>query len=110
NRCSADLSNYPRGYADTITSGTHLTARDFPNYQPQPPAPGSVTGVVFDDVNQSNGIEGEDLLPGWTIRAYTDDGDGILSEAEAASVSASAVTDASGHYTLSLAPGSYVIC
>ena len=47
----------------------------------------------------------------WTINAYADDGDGVLSATEAAATPAATDdTAADGTYTLLLDPGSYVVC
>src|SRR6185437_10379602 len=76
------------------------SGKDFANY-----TNGNVTGTKLDD-STGNG------LGGWTIRAYTDDGNGMLSAAEAAAGPVASVTTASGTgaYSLSLKPGAYVIC
>src|SRR5207247_2904504 len=48
---------------------------------------------------------------GWTLRGNAADGDGTLSATEAAAApAASATTNGSGAYTLTLNPGTYVVC
>jgi hypothetical protein len=81
--------------------------------------PASISGIKFFDTDQSNSFNtGDSLLAGWEIRAYADDGagsstdaaDGMLSRAEIdAGSAASAVTAADGSYTLTVAPGEYVL-
>src|SRR2546426_2347095 len=73
---------------------------------------GTKSGVKFNDLN-ANGVKdvGEPGLAGWTISAYADgNGDGTLSATEAATPAASATTDGTGSYTLTLSPGTYVVC
>jgi hypothetical protein len=101
------------GFAVTITSRSTESANLFGNFQQ-----GTKSGSKFNDMN-ANGVRNlpEDVgLAGWTIRAYKDDGagggtagDGILQAGET-TIAASATTDASGDYTLTLDPGTYVVC
>src|SRR2546426_958341 len=106
-KCAAGTGLGPGGYALTVTSGSSETGNDIGNFQP-----GTKSGVKFNDLN-GNGVKdiGEPGLSGWTIRAYADDGDGTLSATEAAAApAASATTDGTGSYTLTLNPGTYVVC
>src|SRR3989454_668958 len=106
-KCAANPALGPGGYAITVTSGSTETGNDFGNFQR-----GTKSGVKFNDLN-GNGVKdiGEPGLSGWTIRAYADDGDGTLSATEAAAApAASATTDGTGSYTLTLNPGTYVVC
>ena len=104
--CSVDASLGPVGYAITIASGDALTGNDFGNF-----APGTKSGTKFDDPNGDGDLTDGIPLPGWTINAYADDGDGILSATEyGAGAAATATTDASGDYTLTLDPGDYIVC
>src|SRR5439155_32891 len=84
------------------------TGNDFGNFQR-----GTKSGVKFNDLN-ANGEKdvSEPDLTDWTISAYTDGNeDGTLSATEAAAVpAASATTDGTGAYTLTLNPGTYVVC
>ncbi len=52
----------------------------------------------------------DEPVEGWVIDAYADDGDGIVDSTEDDTVAATATTDSSGDYTLTLAAGDYVIC
>ncbi len=85
-------------------TGTHTY--DFGNYRNA-----TKSGMKFHDLD-ADGVKdaGEPGLQGWTITAYKDtDGDGIKDAGET-TVGASAVTDASGNYSMSLKPGKYVVC
>src|SRR3989441_681901 len=107
-KCVAGSGLGPGGYALTVSSGSTETGNDFGNFQR-----GTKSGVKFNDLN-GNGVKdpGEPGLTGWTILAYTDgNGDGTLSATEAVAVpAATAITDATGAYTLTLNPGTYVVC
>src|SRR5439155_1050041 len=107
-KCAAGTGLGPGGYALTVTSGSSETGNDFGNFQR-----GTKSGVKFNDLN-ANGVKdvGEPGLAGWTISAYTDgNGDGTLSATEAVAVpAATAITDVTGAYTLTLNPGTYVVC
>ena len=102
------------GYSITVAAGHNLQGFDFGNRQ-RPPE-GTVTGHKFHDLN-GNGLpddlngataDAEPGLGGWTILAYADDGDGVLQDAEITDPVV-AMTDASGFYSLSLAPGHYIL-
>jgi hypothetical protein len=73
-----------------------------------------VSGIKFDDLNESGQPDGDPVEPGiedWEIRAYRDNGDGILLGTEAsASPAATMLTDESGAYRIELDPGKYVLC
>jgi hypothetical protein len=93
-------------YAVTLTSGQIESGNDFGNYQQA-----TKTGVKFDDLN-ANGVKdtNDPGLSGWTILAFADNGDGVLSAAElAAGAVATSVTNGSGNYSLTLKPGTYVV-
>src|SRR3954447_12335220 len=96
------------GYAVTVTSNGAITGKDFGNWHQ-----GTVAGSKFEDLN-ANGTQdaGDNGLSGWTINAYTDtDGNGALSSTEAAAAAAATTTTiAGGGYSLTLAPGKYVVC
>jgi hypothetical protein len=104
----------PDGWAITITSGSTDTGNDFGNYQN-----GTKSGTKFED-EDADGTDdgaGEAGLAGWTINAYADtDQNGVLSLAEYnAGTADTDVTDATGAYSLSLAPGGthagkYIVC
>jgi uncharacterized repeat protein (TIGR01451 family) len=107
-KCAANTALGPAGYAVSVTCcpGSNATGKDFGNFQA-----GAVSGQKFNDLN-TNGVKdtGEPGLSGWTIRAYVDaNGNGTLDSGET-TVAASAVTDSNGNYSLSLTPGTYVIC
>src|SRR3989449_7407240 len=106
-RCAAGSPTLgPGGYALTVTSGSTETGNDFGNFRQ-----GTKSGVKFKDLN-GNGLKdvGEPGLSGWTIRAYVDvNGNGTLDAGET-TIAASASTDGSGAYTLTLNPGTYVVC
>src|SRR5262249_3424860 len=59
-----------------------------------PPAPSSFSGTVSNDAAGSGTYSGQPGLAGWTV-GLDDNRDGVLSANEP-----SAVTDASGHYSL----------
>src|SRR2546422_7345535 len=107
-KCVAGSGLGPGGYALTVTSGSSETGNDFGNFQQ-----GTKSGVKFNDLNGNGARDaGEPGLLGWTIEAFADgNGDGTLSATEAAAAPAAvAITDASGAYTLTLNPGTYVVC
>ena len=96
------------GYPITLTSGQNLTGNDFGSYRYA-----TTSGVKFNDLNANGKRDsGDPGLAGWQIRAFNDlDGNGVIDTNEAGSdnVAASDTTNASGNYSLSLAPGKYVI-
>ena len=72
------------------------------------------SGRKYEDLNADGDDEGgtDPALSGWTILAFAEIGvaDGVLSAAEiAAGAADSDVTDASGAYSLTLDPGSYIV-
>ena len=93
------------GYAITIADEPE-TDLDFGNFE------SDASGVKFNDLN-GDGVWEEDTepgLPGWTILAFADDGDGRLSPAERAAPAVfTATTDCRGEYGMVLDPGDYVI-
>ncbi len=94
------------GWAITLTSGQLDSDNDFGNTQQA-----TKTGMKFHDLNR-NGVkdEGEPGLAGWTITAFVDaNGNGIRDLGEN-TIGASQVTGQGGTYSLSLAPGKYVVC
>ena len=101
-----DSNNAANGYAVEITSGSSFPNDDFGNFQQ-----GTKSGEKFNDLNANGSKDaGDPGLPGWTIRAYKDDnGDGTLQAGET-TIAASTTTDASGNYSFSLDPGTYVVC
>ena len=103
--CDAGSGLAPQGYAVTLKSGECDTGNNFGN------VPRAVkSGVKFNDLD-ADGVKdaGEPGLSGWTIRAYTNtNGDNDLDAGEP--LVASTVTDGSGAYSFSLAPGNYVVC
>jgi hypothetical protein len=74
--------------------------------------PGTKSGTKFSDPNGDGDLTDGVALEGWTINAYADDdGNGTLSATEyAAGAAGSDVTDGSGDYELTLAPGDYIVC
>ena len=94
------------GYGITLASTDLDSGNDFGNFQKA-----TKTGMKFDDLN-ANGVKdaGEPGLPGWTINAFVDvNGNGTKDAADTV-IAASDMTNAGGVYTLSLNPGSYVVC
>ena len=94
------------GWGITLTSGQLDSDNNFGNFQQA-----TKTGVKFHDLN-ANSVKdaAEPGLPGWTIRAFVDtNGNGTLDAGEI-TVAATTVTGVGGAYTLSLAPGKYVVC
>jgi uncharacterized repeat protein (TIGR01451 family) len=96
----------PCSYTATFVSGGELLGNDFGNFQRA-----TKEGVKYEDANR-NGVRdaGERGLPGWTIRAYEDANENGVLDAGESAVAASATTDASGAYSMSLVPGRYVVC
>ena len=106
NACGGSAEVAAGGHALTLASA-EAVVRSFGNRLRR----ATVSGVKFrdDDANGVQAVSGEPGLPGWDIRAYADDGDGLLEPGEG-SLRGSALTEASGSYSLTLAPGTYVIC
>lgn len=93
------------GFAISLSAGEEIVELDFGNHRDT-----TVSGYKFHDLN-GDGVrqETEPGLSGWTITAFADNGDGVLSSAETQLVR-SAVTDLSGRYDLILNQGHYVLC
>ena len=94
------------GFSDLIrlnVNNNQTTPAQFLNTQA--PLVGKVTGTVWNDVNGNGVREAEDTgIPGWTVFADLNT-NRVLDAGEP-----SAITDASGVYTISnLAPGGYKI-
>jgi hypothetical protein len=108
-KCKAGAPTLANGghATDALTSGQPVNNLNFGNYQR-----GTVSGSKFEDKNSSGSQDsGEGGLGHWTIKAYTDDGNGTLSAAEGGATAAGSTTTAGdGTYSLSLTPGNYVIC
>ncbi len=105
-KCTAIAGLAPGGWGITLTSGQIDADNDFGNWQNA-----TKTGMKFHDLN-ANGVKdaGEPGLPGWTITAYADANSNGIRDAGENTVAATAVTGAGGTYSLSLAPGKYVVC
>jgi hypothetical protein len=102
-------TNYPttQGAFDT----TYITSDDGDAFVTKFCDGATKTGTKFEDLD-GDGVRdtGEPGLPGWTIRAYRDTNNDDQLSTNETSVAASAVTDSSGNYSLSLSPGHYVVC
>jgi uncharacterized membrane protein len=105
-KCAAIAGLAPGGWAITLASGQRDADNDFGNFQQA-----TKTGVKFHDLNGNGARDaGEPGLSGWTIQAFVDtNGNGVKDAAET-TVAGSAVTNASGVYTIVLPPGQYVVC
>ncbi|MDQ2636257.1 MAG: hypothetical protein M3Y83_05185 [Actinomycetota bacterium] len=94
------------GYLITVTSGSVDTGNEFGNFQA-----GTKSGTKFEDEN-ANGTDdgaGDAGLSGWTIKAFHDnDNSNTLNTGD--TFATSTTTDGNGDYTLTLAPGEYVVC
>jgi protocatechuate 3,4-dioxygenase beta subunit len=80
-------------YSETISSGQHLTNRDFGNYQYS-----TISGLIFHDIN-SNGSQdiGEPGLQNWKVKITGTKNDSVF-------------TDANGNYLFStVSPGNYTL-
>jgi uncharacterized delta-60 repeat protein len=88
----------------TVTSGLTTTGANFGN-QPASQAPGSITGMVFNDINGNRSQDfGEPSLAGWQVYVDLND-NGAFDKGEPI-----ATTDQNGHYTISgLPPGGYLV-
>jgi len=93
------------GYANTVVAGQATVIENFGNFIP------TKAGTKFNDLDGDGTWDAsEPGLPGWEIRAYTDDGDGRLEQAEYdAGPAGTTMTDCRGEWGLVLAPGSYVV-
>ena len=93
------------GHALAISTGQQLNGRDFANRR----TPTRIRGTKFNDLNGDGDQDaGEDGLSGWKIRAYPDDGDGVLESGETAYTETTTAAD--GSYSFAPTAGSYVIC
>ena len=104
--CSAGAGLAPRGWAINLVGVVEDTGNDFGNYQQA-----TKTGVKFEDLN-ANGVKdaGEPGLTGWGITAYVDVNGNGTKDAADTTVAATTTTGSGGTYTLSLAPGKYIVC
>ena len=105
-KCTAIAGLAPGGWGITLTSGQIDADNDFGNWQNA-----TKTGMKFHDLN-ANGVKdaGEPGLAGWTITAYADTNGNGIRDAGENTVAATTVTGAGGTYSLSLAPGKYIVC
>ncbi|HSR31242.1 MAG TPA: hypothetical protein VLY63_11810, partial [Anaerolineae bacterium] len=105
--CSAGAPLSASGWAVTLGT-TDSTGNDFGNW-----TPATVSGAKLEDENADGDIS-EDAgspLANWTINAYADDGDGVLSAAEfAAGEVSTRTTGTNGGYSFTLDPGDYIFC
>ena len=87
----------PSGYSVIVTSQSTSTSNNFGNF-----SAGGVSGQKWEDVN-ANGVKNasDNGLAGWHIRVFDSGG---------AQVGPDLVTDASGNFNVTLAPGTYRIC
>src|SRR5256885_13857459 len=86
------------GYPVTVLSSGSTPNRDFANY-----TVGTVSGTKFEDRSADGSTSGDPTLGGWVIRAYTNAATPVL-------VSSTTTSAVDGSYSLSLQPGSYLIC
>lgn len=107
NSYPATTDGYGSYHEEVFTSGATLGGNDFGNW-----APGTKSGYKYEDLDGDGNIA-EDTgnpLSGWTIRAYNDDGDGILEQPEYdAGPVVTSNTNIAGAYSLTLDPGDYII-
>lgn len=105
--CEPDPAAAFSGHAVKVSGGSISSGNDFGNFQP-----GVVSGRKFEDLDADGPTGSDPSLAGWSIAVYRDlDGNGQLDlpEFEAGRV-AGVVTDLVTGYTLSLDPGTYIIC
>ncbi len=102
---TGDLRLGCHGHAYTVFEDPVATDLDFGNFIP------TKAGAKFNDLNGDGQRDAEEPgLAGWEIRAYADDGDGVLQQGEYdAGPTAVDVTDCRGEYGLLLEPGDYVV-
>ena len=74
------------------------------------PDPPVISGSKFHDIDGDAVWDEPDEpgLPGWTIRAYEDDGDDVLESGE--ELITSDTTDEDGAYSLTVEAGDYIVC
>jgi len=91
--------SYPASgsYTVTLASGDVDSGNDFGNFRNA-----TKSGMKFHDLNGNGVNDAEPGLEGWTINLTGTDGMGN-------SVSVSTTTDANGHYSFSVPPGTYTV-
>ena len=88
-------TTYSDSQTVTVFSGVESLAPDFANFDVTASAPGSVSGVVWNDVNGNGLREAGDLgLSGWTV-FIDQNADGVLGAGEPQATSA-----ADGSYSI----------
>ena len=100
---AGSLATTPTANSVNLGAGASVDTADF-GLASQPPAPGTLGDRVWDDVD-GDGMQdaGELGLANVTVTIRSDlDGDGVFE-----TVIATVVTDATGNYSLSAAPGNY---
>ncbi len=104
--CAAGAGLAPRGWAINLVGVVEDSGNDFGNYRQA-----TKTGVKFEDLD-ADGVKdaGEPGLTGWGITAYVDVNGNGTKDAADTTVAATTTTGSGGTYTLSLAPGKYIVC
>jgi hypothetical protein len=116
--CAASTTLGAQGYGITLTSGEVDNNNHFGNFQQV-----TLSGLKYKDVNADGNRDpdGEDTDPadtfddevglgGWTIRLYNDIGSVPGSLDTTDTLQTSATTAASGSFSFTVNPGSYLIC
>lgn len=87
-----------------VNTSTPIHSGNFGNYQNATHA-----GMKFKDADASGTFNtGDSGLDNWSIKVYSDDGDGVL-DADDTPVT-SVLTSGGGNFSFSLPPGDYIVC
>src|SRR5207248_1818535 len=93
------------GWSVILSGAQTDTGHNFGNFQQA-----TKSGIKFNDLNANGALDsGEPGLSGWTILAYADTGSVPRVLDGRHSLAASATTGSGGAYSLTLAPGSYIV-